>query len=183
MTKEEILEKANFDINKAKAMYEWLNSGETAKESTTTNQEAIIEVYHYGKFDGVRVQTLGEDFIIGLHDLDDGKSNFSYNDAMSSLKEHNMTTFNRKQSLLVCFYLDEINDKLKEAGGEAFSDDWYTTNELYIPKEKRSSADYYPSNCWCFNGAKGCIYYYTQRCEPYFHCRPVMNLHFKNYII
>ena len=139
-----------------------------------TSCDAIIEVYDGGEdFEGVRVQALGEDFVIGLHDLDNGKDDFKYDEAMTRLKELNLSTFNRKQAAIICIYLDQINDKLIEAGGEAFAEDWYTTNELYIPRG--SSADYNASNAWYFYGAYGCLDY-NYRYFSYFRCRPSLAL-------
>ncbi len=146
----------------------------------STSCDAIIEVYDGPEdIQGVRVQALGEDFVIGLHDIDDGKDNFKYDEAMTRLKELNLSTFNRKQAAIICIYIDQINDKLVEAGGEAFAEDWYTTNELYIPKEKRSSADYYATYTWFFNGASGCLSNYV-RYRSFFRCRPSLALPFQN---
>ncbi|MBR1785306.1 MAG: hypothetical protein IJ760_07735 [Bacteroidales bacterium] len=121
-----------------------------------TSGDAIITIYNgVEDIDGVRVQALGEDFVIGLHDLDNGKDNFTYDEAMKRLEELGKQTFNRKQAAIICIYLDQINEKLEEAGGEPFAEDWYTTNELYIPKG--SSADYYATHSWYFNGAYGVL--------------------------
>lgn len=120
---------------------------------------------------GVRVQALGENFVIGLHDAENGKSDFSYDSAMEWLKEHGKQTFNRKQAAIICIFIDEINDKLVEAGGEPFARDWYITNELYVPREKRSCAGCSANGPWYFNGASGCFDYYY-RYDGYFRCRP-----------
>lgn len=168
MRKEEILQKVNYDIDKAKAIFEWLNEG---NKTSASNQDAIIEVHEKG----VRVQALGEDFVISLHDLDNGKNNFRYEDAMSRLDELDMATFNRKQAAIICIYLDQINDKLIEAGGDQFAEEWYITNELYIPKEERSSADYNVGYTWFFNSSLGCIDCSDWDLEA-FRCRPIINL-------
>ena len=144
------------------------------------NEPALIDIVgeDYG-MEGVRVQALGEDFIISLHDAEGGKDDFSYDEAMKWLEEHGQQTFTRKQAGIICIYIDEINDKLVEAGGEAFVADWYTTNELYIPRGKRSSADYYADYSWYFNGSYGC-FYYDYRSNPYFRCRPSLALPLPN---
>ena len=120
---------------------------------------------------GVRVQALGENFVISLHDAENGKDNFSYDSAMEWLKEHGQQTVNRKQAAIICTYIDEINDKLTEAGGEPFARDWYITNELYVPREKRSCADYDAILSWYFIGTYGCLTY-IYRSYGYFRCRP-----------
>lgn len=140
------------------------------------NEPALIDIVgdDYG-MEGVRVQALGEDFIISLHDAEGGKDNFSYDEAMKWLEEHGQQTFTRKQAGIIYIYIDEINDKLVEAGGEAFAADWYTTNELYIPREQRSSADYNANHSWYFLGSNGCFYYYYRYYEG-FRCRPSLAL-------
>lgn len=141
-----------------------------------TSGDALITIYDGPEdLEGVRVQALGEDFVIGLHDAENGKDNFTYDEAMQWLKDHEKQTFNRKQASIICIYLDNINDKLKEAGGEPFAEDWYTTNELYIPREKRSSAVYNSNNSWCFIGTLGCLNYYV-RYDSCFRCRPSLAL-------
>lgn len=132
-----------------------------------------------GKPCGVRVQALGEDFVIGLHDAENGKDNFSYDEAMQWLKDHDMQTVTRKQAGIICIYIDEINEKLEEVGGDPFAADWYTTNELYIPKDKRSCADYTANNSWCFGGPIGALSI-SYRYYPYFRCRPSLASPFSN---
>lgn len=135
-----------------------------------TSGDAIISIYDGPEdIEGVRVQALGEDFVISLHDAENGKDNFTYDEAMQWLKDHKTQTFNRKQANIICIYLDEINDKLEEAGGERFAEDWYTTNELYIPRG--SSADFNANYSWYFSGTIGCLnalnrYYTDFRCRP-----------------
>ena len=140
------------------------------------NEPALIDIVgeDYG-MEGVRVQALGEDFIISLHDAEGGKSDFTYNEAMKWLEDHGQQTLTRKQAGIICIYIDEINDKLVEAGGEAFAADWYTTNELYIPREQRSSADFFANRSWCFNGTNGC-FPYAYRYYDSFRCRPSLAL-------
>ena len=123
---------------------------------------------------GVRVQALGEDFVIALHDAADGKNNFTYDSAMEWLKEHNQQTFTRRQAGIIAIYIVELNELLKSAGGDAFADDWYVTNELYCPAG--SSADYYANGSWCFLGAIGC-FSYAGRFNGCFRCRPSLAYH------
>ena len=140
------------------------------------DEPALIDIVgeDYG-MEGVRVQALGEDFIISLHDAEGGKSDFTYNEAMKWLEDHGQQTLTRKQAGIICIYIDEINDKLVEAGGEAFAADWYTTNELYIPREQRSSADYHAPYSWYFDGTNGCFNYNYRSNDP-FRCRPSLAL-------
>lgn len=135
------------------------------------NEPALIDIVgeDYG-MEGVRVQALGENFAISLHDAENGKSNFSYDTAMEWLKEHGQQTFNRKQAAIIAIYMRDINKKLKEAGGDPFAADWYITNELYYP-EGRSCADYNALSSWFFNGDYGC-FRGNNRSYGRFRCRP-----------
>lgn len=148
-----------------------------AHEPKEESEHVSVHVGDDGKADGVLVSGLGERFVISLHDLDEGKNDFSYETLMPRLKELGIQTFTKKQAQLVCFYLDEINDKLKEAGGDPIAEDWYLTQDLYIPRG--SSADYHASYTWCFSGSYGCLNYYY-RYDSYFLCRPSLALPFQN---
>lgn len=141
--------------------------------------DAVVTIYDGGEdFKGVRVQALGEDFVVGLHDAENGKSNFSYDSAMEWLKEHGQQTFNRKQAAIICIYMHDINKMLMQAGGDPFAKDWYITNELYYP-EGRSCADYNAYDTWYFNGSNGCFRDYY-RCYGCFRCRPSIDLPLTN---
>lgn len=129
-----------------------------------TKQAVSINYDHNGNANGVKVQTLDECFIIALHDLDEGKNDFSHDSAMKRLEELNLKTFSKKQATILCAYLDEVNEKLKEAGGVPFAKDVYVTS---------SSADYYGYYSWFFHGAYGCLHY-TYRSNGLFRCRPVL---------
>ena len=135
----------------------------TVLEGATLSIDTDME----GKPVGVRVQALGENFAISLHDAENGKSNFSYDTAMEWLKEHGQQTFNCKQAAIIAIYMRDINKKLKEAGGDPFAADWYITNELYYP-EGRSCADSYANGPWFFYGCFDRTYRYSGR----FRCRP-----------
>lgn len=147
------------------------NADGTLPKTVLEGAELFICTDTAGQPVGVRVQALGENFVIGLHDAENGKSDFSYDSAMEWLKEHGKQTFNRKQAAIICIFIDEINDKLVEAGGEPFARDWYITNELYVPREKRSCADYDSYISWCFGGTSGC-FGSLNRYISRFRCRP-----------
>lgn len=146
------------------------NADGTMPKTVLEGAELFICTDTAGMPVGVRVQALGENFVIGLHDAENGKSDFSYDSAMEWLKEHGKQTFNRKQAAIIAIYMRDINKKLKEAGGDPFAADWYITHELYYP-EGRSCADYNADSTWYFNGTNGCFGSLT-RCNGYFRCRP-----------
>ena len=129
-----------------------------------TKQAVSINYDNNGNANGVKVQTLDECFVIALHDLDGGKSDFSHDSAMKRLEELGLKTVNKKQATILCAYLDEVNEKLKEVGGEPFAKDVYVTS---------SSADYIATYSWCFHGTGGCLHG-SNRSYGYFRCRPVL---------
>ena len=150
---------------------ERINSTATDQQPTPSG-DAVITIHKNaeGTPDGVRIQGLGEDFILTLHDAESGE-NKNYGEWMGWLKENGKTTLTRKQAYLVGMCIDEVNDKLEEAGGDALAADWYTTTDLYIPRNKRSCADYDADLSWCYYGSGGCFRNYY-RYYGYFRCRP-----------
>ena len=128
-----------------------------------TKQAVSINYDYNGNANGVKVQTLDECFVIALHDLDEG-NDFSHDSAMERLEELGLETLNKKQAAILCAYLDEVNEKLKEAGGDPFAKDVYVTS---------SSADSYAYSSWFFYGSFGCLTYH-HRYYGNFRCRPVL---------
>lgn len=88
---------------------------------------------------GVAVQTADERFEIALKDIDNGRE-MTWDDAM----KFKLPT--KKQAAIICAYLDDINAKLKEAGGEPL-DKWYWT-----------SSEYNAGTAWLYNGYIGILY-------------------------
>lgn len=70
-----------------------------------------------GENDGVRVQALDEDFLIALHDSNDGEE-VTFKEAASELLPDNPMV------MVLYHYLPEVNEKLKEAGGKPLNG-WY----------------------------------------------------------
>ena len=128
-----------------------------------------IRMNENGEADGVRVRTLDEDFTIALHDLEGGDG-YSFDSAQEKLNELGLDTFNKKQGLIIAAYIEEINAKLTEAGGEPFERDWYTSNELFRPV---GVADCTSRGSWYFDGNSG-VMYDGYRYYGYFRCRPVL---------
>lgn len=96
-------------------------------EPTNSTTEAKEPVYIRKDEDGtpvgVAVQTADERFEIALKDIDNGRE-MTWGDAM----KFKLPT--KKQAAIICAYLDDINAKLKEAGGEPL-DNWYWTSSEY----------------------------------------------------
>jgi hypothetical protein len=141
------------------------------KPTDTANAGAEITIVDHNGEKWVRVQALGEDFIIAPHDLDGGKDHFSYDSAKEKLASMGLDTFNRKQGFIIAIYIEDINTRLKEAGADPFAADVYVSNELWHPVG--SSADCYGDSTWYFNGYYGCVGD-VNRCYGYFRSRPVL---------
>lgn len=140
----------------------------------TTNPDATITIVERNGEKWVRVQALGEDFVIAPKDLKDGNCvmvDRDYDTLMKRLKELNLDTFDRKQGLIIAIYAEQINDKLIEAGGNKFAADWYVSKELWHPVG--SSADYCGDSSWYFGGRSGC-FGGNLRYRGYFRSRPVL---------
>ena len=143
MKKEEILNKVGFDVDKAKAIYEWLNDDK--KEIACNAQQNPVVDIHYdndGNPDGVRVCIADEDFIIGLHDAFDGKEV-----EWIEIEKSGIKTFTKKQAVLLIAYLDEVNEALVNVGGEKL-ERWYWTMSEYVARY-----------AWLFGGANGALSY------------------------
>ena len=135
---------------------------------TKTNQDATISIVDYKGEKWVRVEALGEDFIIAPRDLDDSKE-FDYDGAMARLKELGLDTFNRKQGFIIATYADEINAKLKEIGGDPMDKYCYVSKELWKPAG--SVGEYFSNYSWYFYGNSRSLntinrYYSSFRSRP-----------------
>ena len=152
---------------------EWDGTKETTQQAITTDTSfgyniSIVENANGEKW--VRVQALGEDFVIATEDINN-RDDMTYDEAMKELESVGVDTFNRKQGFIIATLIEEINAKLVEAGGNEFAKDVYISSELWKPVG--SSADYNGSLTWYFGGNYG-WFYYLYRCHGNFRCRPVL---------
>lgn len=150
------------------------NQEESQQPTNTVNPDATITIVERNGEKWVRVQALGEDFVIAPKDLEDSKGvmvDRDYDTLMKRLKELNLDTFDRKQGLIIAIYAEQINDKLIEAGGNKFAEDWYVSKELWHPVG--SSADYSGHHSWFFYGSYGC-FGSSSRYYGIFRSRPVL---------
>jgi hypothetical protein len=150
MNKEEILNQVNFDLEKAKAIHEWLTADTDQKPINLPpiGVTAPVSIHHGedGKPDGIRVCALDEDFIIALHDE-------FYGEDVDFEKASTVSLFTDKQVYLYYYYLDDIKRLMEEAGGEPLDDAWYWT--------KTPSASGVPPQLF-FRGAYGYLNYYAR---------------------
>lgn len=140
-------------------------------EEPYINNPAVISLVDFKGAKWVRVQALGEDFVVAPEDLDDGADHFSFDSAQEKLKELGLATFNRMQGFLIAIYIEEINKALEEAGGKKFAKDIYISSELWHPVG--SCADYGGYRSWYFVGDFGC-FSAIGRSFGGFRCRPVL---------
>ena len=122
----------------------------------------------------VRVRTEDEDFGIAAHDyIKDGKAVFSWDDAMHLTEQEGLTMLTLKQVGVYKEHLTEINNKLKEIGGEALKSTWYWTSSIYS-----GGGDigwiYQGVSSWIYRGVSG----ETDYSFHYIDCkvRPILNL-------
>ena len=149
-------------------------TGEQTGQPTATTDSTFgyaITIVDHNNEKWVRVQAMGEDFIIAPHDLDGGKDDFDYDTAIARLKELGLDTFNRMQGFIIATLIEEINAKLVEAGGDKFAEDIYVSSELWRPVGSSADCDGY--NAWYFPGTYGC-FYSSSRYYSYFRSRPVL---------
>ena len=143
------------------------------------NKDARISIVTR-KSDGskwVRVEALGEDFCIAPKDIND-RSDMTYDEAMKALEAAGVTTFDKKQGLLLAIYIEQINAKLTEAGGDAFKKDWYVSRELWKPV---GCADSDAIISWFFFGGFGGRFGNFDRCGGYFRSRPFLAYAFETF--
>lgn len=119
-------------MTRIRAAVEEINK--TFEQPKPVEQTPIVSIHKTGdEVDGVRVCVGDEDFVIALKDAenpDDEHNEFEWAEAC---EKFNLPTV--KQAHLMAAYLDEIQAKLVEAGGEKLSDNWYWT-------KSESNADY-----------------------------------------
>ena len=90
--------------------------------------EIISPWFEDGVFAGVRVKTDGEEFVIDKKDYLDGKP-MSWGNAMFSLNDDNLTTWNRHQLSIVILHYDEINKVLVDFGKDKLKESYWTCEE------------------------------------------------------
>lgn len=88
-----------------------------------------------GVFAGVRVKTEGEEFVIDKKDYRDGEL-MPWGNAMFSLNEDNLTTWNRNQLSIVILHYDEINKVLVDFGKDKLKETYWTCEESPFERDR-----------------------------------------------
>ena len=125
-------------------------------------KKLITPYFEDGEFAGARVALGDEDFVIAPKDYKQGDG-MSWPEAMDALNAASLTTWDYKQVCLIMAYRDDIDNVLKNNGGDSL-DDWYWISDEY---SERSSFSYYG-----FNGSLEIINKINDACS----IRPIKNL-------
>ena len=157
------LEEMNARASRAIPLAALTENGSLLSVGRPSENQPVSVVTDKNGTNWVRVQALGEDFCIGIHDLDvdDKTADLTKPQIIEALKKQGYAELTKKQGLLVCAFLEEINDMMKKAGGEEFAHDWYTC------------ADFGSGATWYFYGTNGCFNARARYLE-HFRCRPVI---------
>ena len=119
-------------------------------ESKPVEQTPIVSIHKTGdEVDGVRVCVGDEDFVIALKDAEDPDDEDNEFEWAEAYEKFNLPTV--KQAHLIAAYIDEIQAKLVEAGGEKLSVNWYWT-------QSECSAN----TAWFYYGTSGYVDYYNK---------------------
>ena len=125
-------------------------------------KKLITPYFEDSEFAGARVTLGDEDFVIAPKDYKQGDG-MSWPEAMDALNAASLTTWDYKQVCLIMAYRDDIDNVLKNNGGDSL-DDWYWISDEY---SERSSFSYYG-----FNGSLEIINKINDACS----IRPIKNL-------
>lgn len=130
MDKIEILEKVGFDLDKAKAVHQWLNDTTTEQPAQPATQDGISVHTDCNGEKWVRVNIGDEDFLIAARDHADGdKKEFEWREAMDAMKKIGCSMWTKKQAHIVAAYIDEVNAKLREIDGEELDGGYWSSTE------------------------------------------------------
>ena len=95
----------------------------------------------------VRINVYKHDFLLAIDDfVDEGKTQFTYQEAFDATKKYGWTTPSKEEWDLVDAYRDEVDAIMKEAGGKVLGDRWYWS---------RTVAQYYSNGAWLYHGYGG----------------------------
>ena len=87
------------------------------------NTKQTYELAYNGDVDGIRIAVGDEDFVLLLHD-EDGE--YEWQEACDKF---NLPTV--KQARIIAAYLPEIQQVLRDNGGDELGDKWYWTKSEY----------------------------------------------------
>lgn len=129
-TKIQILEKVDYDLDKAKAIWDWACTEDAGQSANPNKNYPFVSIHEQDGMKGVRLCVADVDIFIEAQDLDNGKE-FEWQKAMDRLKELGKSTFSKHEGYFISAFIDEINEKLREIGGKELDKAYWSSTEYY----------------------------------------------------
>lgn len=129
-TKIQILEKVDYDLDKAKAIWDWACTEDAGQSANPNKNCPFVSIHEQDGMKGVRLCVADVDIFIEAQDLDNGKE-FEWQKAMDRLKELGKSTFSKHEGYFIAAFIDEINEKLREIGGKELDKAYWSTTEHF----------------------------------------------------
>ena len=148
-TKIQILEKVDYDLDKATAIWDWACTEDAGQSANPNKNCPFVSIHEQDGMKGVRLCVADVDIFIEAQDLDNGKE-FEWQKAMDRLKELGKSTFSKHEGYFIAAFIDEINEKLREIGGKE------------LDKAYWSSTEFYSYNAWVVYFSSGGVIYYCK---------------------
>lgn len=145
MTKEEILEKCGYNLDKAKATYAWLN--EVNNQPTATTNKVVTAYTDENGKKWVHLCAGKFDFLLDIKNLSDSEN---WNDANRLCKNIGMELPSNSMWGLVQAFRPEVDKVIKDLEGEPLEDCLWAGDE------------YNRCNAWYFYATYGRLYYYNK---------------------
>lgn len=143
-TKIQILEKVDYDLDKAKAIWDWACTEDAGQSANPNKNCPFVSIHEQDGMKGVRLCVDDVDIFIEAQDLDNGKE-FEWQKAMDRLKKLGKSTFSKHEGYFIAAFIDEINEKLREIGGKELDEAYW------------SSTEYYSTGAWVVNFSSGYV--------------------------
>ena len=127
-TKIQILEKVDYDLDKAKAIWDWACTEDAGQSANPNKNCPFVSIHEQDGMKGVRLCVDDVDIFIEAQDLDNGKE-FEWQKAMDRLKKLGKSTFSKHEGYFIAAFIDEINEKLREIGGKELDEAYWSSTE------------------------------------------------------
>ena len=127
-TKIQILEKVDYDLDKAKAIWDWACTEDAGQSANPNKNCPFVSIHEQDGMKGVRLCVADVDIFIEAQDLDNGKE-FEWQKAMDRLKKLGKSTFSKHEGYFIVAFIDEINEKLREIGGKELDEAYWSSTE------------------------------------------------------
>jgi len=127
-TKIQILEKVDYDLDKAKAIWDWACTEDTGQSANPNKNCPFVSIHEQDGMKGVRLCVADVDIFIESQDLDNGKK-FEWQKAMDRLKKLGKSTFSKHEGYFISAFIDEINEKLRKIGGKELDKAYWSSTE------------------------------------------------------